>query len=98
MKKLIAVAAALLCSTSVYAADLRVAPGINKAPMVEVYDYFNGIYAGGYAGVGWDRGAGSAGDPLGSVGCNGAPFGCIRGLVRGVTPRPSRSLMACVVC
>jgi len=66
------------------AADLRAAPLIAKAPVVEVYDYFNGVYAGGYAGVGWDRGAGTASDPFGSVGFNVAPFGFTGGLYGGI--------------
>ncbi len=85
MKKLIIATAALLCSTSVYAADLRVPPPQYKAPAaVEVYDYFNGFYVGGHGGVGWDRGSGTASDPFGSMDFNTAPFGAIGGLHAGI--------------
>ncbi len=66
-----------------HGADLKV-PAYKAPAVAELYDYFNGGYIGGYAGVGWDRGAGTASDPFGSTDFNTAPFGFTGGLYGGV--------------
>src|SRR5258706_14193870 len=94
MKKLIIAAAVLLCSTSVYAADLRVAPGINKAPaFTPTYDPFTGFYFGANIGYGWDFGT-SAGAfeavPLGQLAT--LPQGVVGGLQAGYGFRLNQNL------
>jgi len=73
---------ASLFATSAIAADLPVVP--RKAPIVAEYDYFNGLYLGAHGGVGWDRGAG---DILGTLGFDTAPFGFVGGLHGGYNLR-----------
>ncbi len=82
----IATALSLLTCVGAQSADLytKVPPPV---PMVVPYDYFNGFYIGGHAGVGWDRGAGTAFDPFGSVDFNTAPFGFVGGLHAGAGTR-----------
>src|SRR5882672_10871949 len=93
MKKLIIAAAALLCSTSVYAADLRLAPA-NKAPaLAPAYDPFTGFYIGANVGYGWDFGT-SAGAfeavPLGQLAT--LPQGFVGGLQAGYGFRLNQNL------
>lgn len=92
MKKLIIVTA-LLCSTSVYAADLRLAPA-NKAPaLAPAYDPFTGFYLGANIGYGWDFGT-SAGAfeavPLGQLAT--LPQGFVGGLQAGYGFRLNQNL------
>lgn len=85
MKRLIFLTSALLGSTVVYAADMRVPPAINKAPVAALaYDPFTGFYIGANIGYGWDFGT-SAGAfeavPLGQLAT--LPQGFIGGLQAG---------------
>jgi|SRR5882762_7174872 len=71
-----------------HGADMRVQPLATKAPPAEVYmSYWDGFYIGAHGGVGWDRGAGTASDPFGTMGFDTAPFGAIGGLHAGLGSR-----------
>jgi outer membrane immunogenic protein len=79
------IAAALMLIGPVSAADLAVKARPAAAP--EYPSYWDGFYLGAHAGVGWDRGAGTVSDPLGSVGVDTAPFGFVGGLHAGLGSR-----------
>jgi outer membrane immunogenic protein len=82
--RILSMLAASLFATSAVAADMRVPPLVTKAPVEAPYNYWDGVYIGGHVGVMWDRGAGTASDPFGSMGFNTAPFGFAGGLHGGI--------------
>jgi outer membrane immunogenic protein len=81
MRKLLLAALAACFALPAVAADMAIkAPPSTGSPY---YDYFSGFYIGAHGGVGWDRGAGSASDPFGTMGFATAPFGFVGGLHAG---------------
>lgn len=77
--------AGLVLVASWAAIDARAADlPVKAAPVPPLYlDYWAGFYAGGHAGIGVDRGAGTATDPFGSMGFNTSPAGFVGGVHAG---------------